>query len=75
MPELPDLIDPNYITRINPPSAGAAEVARVINKIIQYLKDIDPALATLKTISKPMDEVVERKLGPHPKYDPELKQR
>lgn len=70
MAELPEKIDLTYITKINPASQGAAEVARAVNKLIEYLQERGPAL---DAFIKPMDEIVDRKLGPHPDVDPDLR--
>ncbi len=42
MAEIPEKIDISYISKINPPVAAAAEVARQFNKLVDYLKSIEP---------------------------------
>jgi hypothetical protein len=73
MAEIPEKIDLNYIAKINPPTAAAAEVARQVNKIIDYLKSMEPKLMALPDFNNPVSELVEQKLGPHPDQDDELK--
>jgi hypothetical protein len=73
MTDLPDKIDLTYILRINPPSAAASDVARTLNKLIDYLREREHLFTSLQAFAKPVDELVDRRLGPHPDHDPDLK--
>jgi len=53
--EIPDKLDPTYLTKMNPPVGAAAEVARAVNKIIDYLHAIDTKIASLPDFSKPIE--------------------
>jgi len=73
MAEIPEKIDISYISKINPPVAAAAEVARQFNKLVDYLKSIEPKLLALPDFNNPVSELVEQKLGPPPDKDDELR--
>lgn len=73
MAEIPDKIDLNYIAKINPSAAAAAEVARQVNRIIDYLKANEQKLLALPDFNSPVSELTEQKLGPHPDHDESLR--
>lgn len=73
MTELPDKIDIQYVTKMNPASQGAAAVATVINTILDYLRERESLFDALKAFAKPIDETLDRKLGPSPGTDPDLR--
>lgn len=72
MTELPDKIDIPYVIRMNPASQGAAAVANVVNQLIVYLREHEELFESLKAFAKPIDETLERRLGPPPNRDPDL---
>lgn len=72
MTDLPEKLDIVYLMKMTPPQQSAAAVARAVNQIIDYLSERGLAL---EAFAKPIDEILDTKLGPHPDSDPELKKR
>lgn len=70
--ELPEPIDIRFLQNMNPPIQGSMATARVVNQIIDYLRSLESSINAIKSFSKPIDEMVDRKLGPHPDFDPEI---
>lgn len=69
MSQLPAKISLTDIRNIRPIEYANYELAKVINALIEYLEEHGGAL---QAFAKPVDEMLDRKLGPHPDIDPDL---